>query len=133
MPFYDPAALDAALDALWGVGHGSSMPAAFEVGLLSSDPRIAGEVEELTSAGGYARVPGTNDGFWLPSEDGEKVSAVLRFPDPTAAWSAPAKFDGIFVDGVLWDFGPLAEDIEVTEAGSGPAIRLVRRFNERLI
>lgn len=109
MPFYDVAAQNAALDALWGDGHAPSMPAAFDLGLICSDPRVTGVVEEMPADGsraatrwaifvgsvlwdhgpldgnlvfaGYARITGcpNSDTFWDAAADGFKTSKVQTF------------------------------------------------------
>lgn len=128
MPFYDEAAQNAALDALWGAGHGASMPTTFQVGLLDGDPTDGGA--ELDPDGGYARITRTNNAStWLPADAGAKVSVVLTFPDATDAWSADATWWGIYVSGALFDYGPLADTLQVTGAGDGPQITLARYFD----
>lgn len=128
MPFVDEAAQNAALDALWGAGHGASMPSTFQVGLLDGDPSDGGA--ELDSDGGYARITRANNATtWLPADAGVKSSVPLPFPDPTDAWSADADYWGIYVAGVLFDYGPLSDTLQVTGAGTGPRITLARYFD----
>ena len=128
---FSTAAKNAALDAMWGASHAASMPATFQLGLLTNDPRLSAPVE--VSGPGYARISGTNDGtFWDAAASGVKTSKVQTFPNATGAWST-ARFWGIWVTGELWDFGRLAEDIAVTAAGAGPAIKLRRTFASGLV
>lgn len=108
MPFYSTAAQDAALDALWGSGHAASMPATFDVGLLTSDPRVGtvdempadgtqaathwaifvagalfdfGLLEEPVTFAGYARIAGlpNDDTTWDVAADGMKSMQPQTF------------------------------------------------------
>lgn len=132
MPLYSTAAQNNALDAMWGASHATTMPASFEVALISGDPRQVTPTE--MDYPGYARVAATNDAsFWNDAADGVKTSVLTAFPDSTAAGTVTADFWGIYVAGALYDFGRLAEDIFVSGAGTGPKIRLKVRFNKELI
>jgi hypothetical protein len=131
------AAKQAALDALWGDNHGATMPATFEVGLITADPRVDTFAE--IDYPGYARITGTNDGtFWnATNANGVKLSKIQTFPDSTAAGSNTGTHWAIWLPGGLvadvFDFGRLDEDITVTAAGAGPAIRIRRTFNTGLV
>lgn len=123
MPFYDDAAADAALDAMWGANHGSTMPATFQVGLLTGDPRDGGI--ELTSAGGYARLTCTNGAsFWGDAAGGTKTSVPVQLVNATGAYNDDADWWGIWVSGALFDFGRLTDTISVTAAGAPPAFTI---------
>ena len=129
MPFSpEPDALpqiDAYLDAMLGTG------AAFELGLLTGDPRVGGV--EVTGPG-YARVAGVDDGtFWQAAADGIKSSFPQEFPAPTGEWDT-ATHEGRWFGGVLVDFAPLDSKVVVTSASSpAPVVRVSRKFNGRLI
>lgn len=127
MPLIDVAAQDYFLDAMWATAPGALL----EVGLLTGDPRVGGV--ELTSEGAYERVAVVvYDGFWMASIDGLKRSELIAFPDTTGPWPTAATWEGIWVDGVLWDAGPLTDPVVVTEAGPGVQVRLSRHFNSAL-
>lgn len=122
MPLYATTAHNAMLDKMW-----DTVPA-FEVGLLSSDPRQTGTVDEVLEAG---RVAGTS-ADWAPAASRSKVMATKTLPAASGDYSAPGRRWGIWVSGELWDHGPLAEEITAA-AGDTPAIRIRVGFNEGLI
>lgn len=131
MPFYDAAAQNAALDALWGSQHGVTMPDTFEVGLFTGDPSDAGL--ELDPDGGYARIVCANDDTtWLPADEGVKTSVLLVFPDSTGEWSDDADYFGLFVGGTLFDFGRLTDPVSVAVEGPGPQVILSRYFDPQV-
>ena len=122
MPLYDSTAKDAALDAMWGSGHAASMPATFDFGLLTSDPRVSGLVEEMPADGtqaaecwgiwvsgalfdfaplsssvtftGYARLTAiaNDDAFWDAASGGEKDSQPQTFTGLAETITATVRF-----------------------------------------
>lgn len=121
MTLLSPAAQSASLDNDYGANAGPNAPADLEVALFNGDPLLGGT--ELTGDGGYAAVSVPNDGATWPdaASGGAKTSAVISFPDPTAAWSDTATF---FVlrdasTGDEWDSGVLADVIDVDEDEDG--------------
>jgi hypothetical protein len=131
------AAKQAALDSLWGDGRGINMPLTFELGLITDDPRLVAVTE--ISYPGYARITAPNDNtFWNNTNaNGVKLSKVQTFPDSTGAGTNTGRFWAIWLPGGLaadvFDFGRLSEEIAVTVAGPGPAIRIRRTFNTGLV
>lgn len=124
MPLIAVAAQNYMLDRMWSAAPDTPV----EVGLLSGDPRAGGV--ELAATGGYARYTvGTWGAFWTAAADGVKQSIEFDFPMPTDAWPVAAAWEGIYVDGVLWDAAPLLEPVVVTGPGSGVTLRLSRHFN----
>lgn len=123
MPILDQAAQEASLDNDYGATHGPHAPAAFEVALFDADPSFGGV--EL-AGNGYA--PGVigNDADFDPAADWVKRSAApVSFPDATGPW-ATARYWALRdpLTGLVWDYAPLVETLDVTAAGPGPTVAL---------
>lgn len=121
MTLLDPAAQSASLDNDYGATKGPNAPATLEVALFTGDPLLGGT--ELAATGGYARVVVPNDGTTWPNaaSAGSKTSAQVSFGTSTDAWSDVAAWFVLFdhADGVTrWDDGELADEINVTAAGT---------------
>lgn len=131
MSLLDTAAQNASLDNDYGASKGANAPTAHEVALFTDHPDLGGT--ELTSTGGYARVSWTNDGTnWPAASGGQKTSATVTFPVPTAAWSDTATYWVLFdaADSTTrWDCGRLSEEISVDEAGGSVTAVLTIYYN----
>ena len=118
-----PEARDLMLDRMWATAPGALV----EVGLRNA----AGVELDPVECPGYARYTVTSYGsFWQPAAGGVKSSVVFSLPATTDAWDDAAVEDCIYVDGVAFDAAPLLEPLVVDGAGSGPRMRVSRRFDE---
>lgn len=122
-----PAARNDYLDRIYG---GSAPGAVVEVGFLDADPDVDGVELDDTSCPGYERfVVSSWSGFWPTDADlGVKTSLEFTPADATDAWDKPAAFEGIWVDGVLWDWEQLDDPITPSTAGPFDGIQLKRLF-----
>ena len=118
-----PEARDLMLNRMWDTPPGALV----EVGLRN----VAGAELDPAECPGYARYTVTDyASWWQPAADGVKSTIVFSLPDTTDAWDDAAVEDCIFVDGVAFDAAPLLEPLVVDGAGSGPKMRVSRRFDE---
>lgn len=133
MPIRDTAAMNASLDNDYGPTRGPNAAASHDVALYSGDPMIpadqGGGVE--IDGGGYARVP-LAAADWEPADAGAKSAAPVTFPDTTAAWATAATHWALFDGAVMWDCGPLAEELVVTGPGSGPVVEVTVFYADSL-
>ena len=117
----DVAAQNAGLRAWFGDARGSTVPASWEVALLTTLPSLGGV--ELTSAGGYARVVVANTSANFPDpSSGVVIASPITWPAPTAAYSDSATAF-LLIDHAdsttRWYAGLLLSEISVTEAQPG--------------
>lgn len=129
----DIAAMNSHLEASYGPNRGALRPSAHEIALFFGDP-VDGGVE-LSSAGGYARVPVDADTDWTPAANGEMATVWLQFPDTTDEYeSTGTHWALIYDDGgdVLDDSGPLVDPLNVTGPGAGPMVRATVRFADSI-
>lgn len=127
MPLQTTEAADLFLDRMWATTPGALV----EVGLLNGDPDLGGVELNTTDCPGYARYSVTAAGygsFWLPSSGGLKSSNLFNYADATGPWDDAAEWEGIWVDGVLWDAAPLVEAVAPSEAGPFAPVQITRRF-----
>ena len=68
--------------------------------------------------------------LWQVPADGSMSSVAIHFPDATAEWTDAGMRDVIYADGYAWDSEDLVDPIVVTAAGAGPALTLVRSFED---
>lgn len=141
MPIRDVAAQNASLDNDYGATHGPNAPAVHYLALFSGDPMVdvaeGGGVEiasttdvddgaggTTTVANGYARVAVANDATWAAADGGRKETVdPVQFADALAEWPATVThFALLDAGGVMWDCAPLADPVDVTGAGPGPAV-----------
>jgi hypothetical protein len=122
MPIRDQGAMERSLDNDYGPTRGPNAPDSFEVMLLdATGEEIPGTTEGV--ANGYARPTHPNDA-WLAATGGAKVSEVVTFAAPTGAWETAyywALRDPL--TGLVWDYSPLTEPLDVT--GPGTPVTLV--------
>jgi len=122
----------AAVDTILGRIFATPWGALVQFGLLDGDPRAGGLELTAEDNPGYARVTVTDwAGFWGDPVDGEIQGSKFFFPNATDAWGSSAVFEGIWVNGVLWDFEPIEDDVAAESAGPGPWLLPRRGFNER--
>jgi hypothetical protein len=145
VPIIDEGMRETFLNVLF---RGASAPANWEVALFAGDPTLDGveisaitELEEGgTEANGYARVTVANDAtFWAAAGAGGMAGyltslAPVQFPTVTSSegyddevthW---ALFDP--VSGLWGPCAELAEPLNVTAAGDGPAVSLTIFFDD---
>ena len=125
-----PEAMDLMLDRMWATAPGALV----EVGLLTGDPLTDGVELDPVQCPGYARYVVTSYGsFWLPADGGSKSSNPFTLAAATDGWDQVGAWECIFVDGVAFDAAPLADSVQVDEAGPGPLLQIVRLFNTGLL
>lgn len=118
------AAANAYLDRIYATAPGTTV----EWGLLDGDPDAPTELDS-TDCPGYARYTISSWATFWPTAatGGVKTSAAFSFPDATDAWDRAGEFEGLFVDGVLWDWQPLAEAVAPSGAGPFSPVQVSRR------
>lgn len=129
MPLYDVSSVNTALDAMYGDHRGATRPTSFDLGLLTSDPRVSGAVEEMPIDGSLSAThwaifsPGTVTLLdFAPLGDDVLFTGYARVancPNSNAFWNDAA-------DGVK-------DSTVQTFPNGGPAVTLTVRFNEGLI
>ena len=124
MPIRDIVAMNASLANDYGATHGPNAPEEHELAIFDGDPSVEGvEVAE------QPRATVTNDAGWADPENGQVARVVpVQMPDATAAYDAD--YWALIAGGVMWDYGPLTEPLEVTEAGPGPLVSPVIFYDE---
>lgn len=126
MPLYDVTAQNTALDAMYGDSRGATRPASFDVGLLTSDPRISGLVEEMPTDGTKAAT------HWAIFSGG--VLHDFGPLDEDVTFSGYARLTARPNDNTFWDAAAEgSKSSKVQTFAGGPAIILTVRFNEGLI
>jgi hypothetical protein len=135
VPIRDIAAMNASLDNDYGATHGPNVPASHELALFDLDPSAIDDTTGTyiaTELTGYGRATITNDATWAAAADGQKQTvAPVQMPD-VAGEQDEATFWGLFDGTTLWDYGPLTEAVEVTEAGPGPQVIPVIFYSDSL-
>ena len=127
--FLTPEAMDLMLDRMWATAPGALV----EVGLLTGDPMVDGVELDPALCPGYARyVVASYGSFWLPADGGSKSSNPFTLPAATDGWDQVGAWECIFVDGVAYDAEPLADPVEVDQAGTFRPVSLTRRFGKAL-
>lgn len=119
MPLLSTEAMNLSLDADYATND-------HELVLFVSDPALEDDPTDVeVSGGGYARVT-IEPADWDAAADGRKATtAPLQLPSTTTAWLDAATYFGLWdTTALCWrDYGPLAEPLEVTGAGSGPLVQ----------
>lgn len=116
MPLRDQVMQERSLDLFY-----DTAPNPFELALFDDDPDAGGE--ELVG-NGYARGTVTT-GDWKPADGGAKTSDAIPVGNPTGPWET-ARWAGLYdpVVGAWADVVPLAEELDVTDAGEPPLVAI---------
>lgn len=125
MPLQTTEAADFYLDLMHSVAPGTVVEHVF----LDGDPDLGGVELNATDCPGYTPYLITDwASFWLPASGGLKTSNPFQHADATDAWDTAAEFEGLKVDGVIWDAMPLTEAIAPDQAGPFQPVQITRRF-----
>lgn len=123
----DVAAQNAVLDNSFGSASGVASPSTWELAFFAGDPTIDDSAVEFdgTSCPGYVRASFAESLFTAASGGVKTVSAPIQFDDATGEWSLTATHLGLIDGGdstTIWKIIALPELLDVTAAGTGPAV-----------
>lgn len=109
------------LDACYGSGRATAMPATVYIALFTGDPTSTG-VELTSGTGGYTRTSVANDTtHWPLAASGQKSNGLeIAFPVSTGAWSGTATYWCIMsasTAGEKMDYATLTSPLTVSASG----------------
>jgi len=132
VPIRDTAAMNRSLNNDYGTTAGPNAPTSWQLALFDGDPMVpavdGGGVElTTTTAPGYARVTLAQSAFAAASDGRKDLTSPAQFPNATAEWTTTVTHWALF-DAAnptqCWDCAPLTEPLDVTAAGTGPAVTI---------
>lgn len=124
MPLYDVSAANTALDAMYGANRGATRPATFDLGLLTSDPRISGLVEEMPTDGTQEAT------HWAIFTPGTSTLQDFAPLEDSALFTGYARLAARPNDNTFWDDAADGEKTSKAQTfAGGPTITLTVRFN----
>ena len=132
----DPATQADMLNNMVGPSQGANGPSSWLLSLWAGDPSAGGVEANTTSCPGYARVS-VAAADWAEATSGDPVKRttdLVQFGDATDVWASTLTHWALIhpTTGDLGPSGQVARDqqIDVTAAGPGPAVRPEIYFDE---